>query len=132
MWLLTPTKERLTLPAGAAVMLVVLVVPAVLVVAAAGLQLEHLLSPSLQCAVVYVLHHHEHVCYHKVPAWGQQTSVCVCSAFDTNVHARSCAEWMGERSTRSTGCWNTSQLQLGINGCCGRAVLVAAAAYMAV
>lgn len=130
MWLLTPTKERLTLPAGAAVMLVVLVVPAVLVVAAAGLQLEHLLSPSLQCAVVDVLHHHEHVCYHKVPAWGQQTSVC--SAFNTSVHAGSFTDWMDGRSTRITGCWNTSQLQLGTDGCCGRAVLVAAAAYMAV
>ena len=32
------------------------------------LQLQDLLFPALQSPVVYVLHHHEHICYHKVPA----------------------------------------------------------------
>jgi hypothetical protein len=37
------------------------------VLAAACLQLEHLLTPALQGPVVDELHHHKHVCNDKVP-----------------------------------------------------------------
>jgi hypothetical protein len=59
--------ERLTLPAAAGI--AVVVVPAcVVVVAAPRLQLQHGLTPPLQCAIIDELHHHEHVGDHKVPA----------------------------------------------------------------
>lgn len=57
-------QEGLLLTAPAAAVVLVMV-PAV--VAAACLQLEHLLTPALQGPIVDELHHHEHVCYHKVP-----------------------------------------------------------------
>jgi hypothetical protein len=50
----------------------VLVMPPV-VVTASCLQLQQFLPPAVQCAVVDVLHHHEHICHDKVPGGRVET-----------------------------------------------------------
>lgn len=48
--------------------MMVVVLAHVMMVAAPRLQLQHILPPPLQCAVVDELHHHEHIGDDEVPA----------------------------------------------------------------
>lgn len=57
-------------PDEAVAIMPAMVVP--MVVSTARLQLQYCLTATLQCAIVDVLHHHEHVCYDKVPACSKQ------------------------------------------------------------